>query len=267
MKRLLCSFLLFSLLLLPVSATENNEFFNLHAAECRYDGRAYLVNDPKGYLSVLDAPDGTVQDQLSNEQDLIVYGIYTDSSGTLWAQLRYTILSRGVALSEVEGQYIGWAPLSSLYRAVDREDFLALHEAEFVNRPMRFRPDDYPDTTLWASPLAEKPCGYLRWFVHEDDTLLSFPAWWEDSAGQRWALWDDYFICLSDPQRATGSASADFAVFYPSVSPEALPLVVAAPTIPRRPSLLPYYLMGVSAVLIALSLVLRKFTNNSIERK
>ena len=266
MKRLTFFLLILSLLLLPVYATENNEFFNLHAADCVYDGREYLVNDPKGYLSVLDAPDGKVQDHLFNEQSLIVYGIYTDASGTSWAELRYTILTRGAALSEVEGQYIGWAPLSSLYRAMDASDFLALHEEEFVNRPMRFRNADYPDTTLWASPLAEKPCGYLRWYVHEEDTLLSFPAWWEDSDGQRWALWDDAFICLTDPQR-TAPTAPDATVFYPSVSPDALPLVVEEPVIPERPSLLPYYLIGISLVLTALSLVLRKFTNNQNERK
>ena len=267
MKRLLSFLLVLLLATLPVFATENNAFFNLHAAECAYDGREYLVNDPKGYLSVLDAPGGKVQDYFYNEQTVTVFALYPDPSGSLWAQLRYTMLSRGFALSAVEGQYIGWAPLTSLYRSMDREDFLALHEAEFVNRPMRFRPTEYPDAVLWSYPGAEKPCGYLRWFVHDESQLLSFPAWWQDPQGDIWALWEEYFLCLSHPERSQPSLDGDLPVLYPSVLPDALPLVVQEPVIPARPSPLPYYFMAVAAVLAALSFVLRKFTYTDKERK
>ncbi len=267
MRRLLFLILLLSLLMLPAYATENNDFFNLHASECVYDGRDYLVNDPHGYLSVLEAPYGRVQDNLLNEQSVTVYALYTDSTGALWAQLRYTMVSRGIAFSEVEGAYIGWAPLASLSRDMDKDDFLLRYGDEFVNRPMRFRPSEYPDTTLWAYPGAEQPSGYLRWYIHESDTLLSFPAWWQDAEGKRWALWEDHFICLSDPERLVGASMADSRTFYPAVALDELPIVVEAPVIVERPSPLPYYLMAVSAVLVVLAIVVRKFTNTDIERK
>lgn len=259
MKKLLSLLLLLTALLLPVCATENNEFFNLHAHECVYDGREYVLNDPQGYLTVWDAPGGREQHYLLNEQTMTVFGIYTDPAGARWAQLRYSELSHGIAISGVDEQYIGWASLSSFYREMDGRDFLDRYRDEFVNRPLRLRLTDHPDTTLWSYPGAEEPNGYLRWYVRDGDALLSFPAWWADSEGKRWALWEDSFLCLDEPERIVGAGIEPQTVFYPSVSPDALPFVVEQAELPERPSPLPYYLMAVAGVLLALAFVIRKF--------
>ncbi len=264
MKRFILFFALLVLLILPVCATENNAFFNLHAADCVYDGRAYLLNDPSGFIAVLDAPNGDVQHNLLNEQKMIVYGIYTDSTGSLWAQLRYSELSRGLAVSDTEGEYIGWAPLSSFYREPDKDDFLALHKDEFVNRPVRLRLSEHPDATLWAYPGAEQPSGYLRWYVRDNSALLSFPSWWEDGNGLRWGLWEDFFVCLDRPA-ITEAALGDGAVFYPAVSLERLPLPPEKAEEEQGSLLLPLLLLASALLLIALSFVIRN--NTYFERK
>lgn len=265
MKRLILLALVFLLLILPVHATENNEFFNLHASECVYDGRVYLLNDPNGYAAIMDAPGGKVQDYFFNEQNVTVYGVYTDSTQVQWAQLRYTPLDRGIVRSEIEGRYIGWVPFSSLYRDSDASDFLTFHEDEFVNRPLRFRLSEFPHTLLWPYPGASEPCGYLRWFVDDPDSLLSFPSWWQDSEGMRWVLWDNFFVCLDSPESPAGSSLPQNLVFYPSVTPDRLPMVLETPEVPERMNPLPFYLIGASLVLMSVAMFIRKTTN--IERK
>ena len=256
MKRVFCFLLLAALLTLSVFATDNNDFFNDHAQECVYDGRDYSLNGPAGYVAVLDAPGGLTQDYLLNEQALTVFGVYRDASGALWAQLRYTPLGRGLAFSDVDGQRIGWASLSLLYRECDKEDFLADHAEEFVNRPLRLRLSTHPDTTLWVTPFSAEPCGYLRWYVSEEDALLSFPAWWRDAEGSRWALWEDSFICLDDPQRRENGFAAEQAVLYPAAAFDALPQVVEQPRPAEPVSYLPYYFLTGALVLGLLALII-----------
>lgn len=267
MRRCFSLFLFFFLLILPVSATENNDFFNLHSDECVYDGREYRLNDPAGYLTVWDAPGGKAQHYLFNEQSMIVFALYTDPTGSQWAQLRYSEPLRGFALSGVDEQYIGWASFSSFYRQPDVIDFLALYADSFVERPLRLRLTDYPDTTVWVHPGAERNCGYLRWFISDEDALLSFPSWWKDSEGKRWALWGNHFVCLDDPERTSGVDMGLHTVFYPAVSAEELPFVVEQIEPSEPPSPLPYILLAVAFVLLALAFVLRKFTNTQTERK
>lgn len=258
MKRLFFLFLLLPCLLSPVFATENNEFFNRHAEECVYDGRDYLLNHPSGYVTVLDAPNGQVQDYLLNEQTLTIFASYTDSTGSLWAQLRYSVISRGIAISDVEGDYIGWALLSSFYRPMNKSDFLTLHQHELVNRPLRLHLSRYPNATLWPYPGAIKPCGYLRWYVDDPYAEISFPTWWQDPAGYRWGIWDDYFVCLDLPSHMEAVYSADNTIFYPALPLDTLPLPNRKTSEEDSPSSLPYYLLAVALLLGASALYIRK---------
>ena len=95
MKRIRALFLcwvLLGALTFPVRATDNNPFFNGHAAQCAPNGKLYLLNGEEGYVTVREAPHGDAQSYLCNEQALTVFGVWTDAEGGQWAQLRYTPL-------------------------------------------------------------------------------------------------------------------------------------------------------------------------------
>ncbi len=80
---ILCTLVLLSALSHPVRAdaiwTPDNSFFEKHYEECTSVGRCYLANGPEGYVTLWDAPGGSVvQGQYENGEALWVYWLYRD---------------------------------------------------------------------------------------------------------------------------------------------------------------------------------------------
>lgn len=242
----------------PVFATESNAFFNAHAAECRTDGGSYILNGEKGFAAVLTAPDGQAQDYLLNEQPVTVFGFWRDGEGRDWAQLRYTPDEAGYALSDVDGERIGWLDSALLIPVPDKSSFVEAHFDEFVQSEVALIVKNWNGILLWPYPGSGGQGYDLGWSLHEDTDTLRFPAYWVDSLGRRWGAYTcgekDGFLCLDDPF-ARENLLPEIGLpahTIPAVIPERLP---AAPAVTEAdPSSLPYVL-GIAA-LSALSLFL-----------
>ena len=117
MKRLwTCLLTLVTLLALTPAARADvlwepdNNFYEKHADECTYIGRSYYANGPEGFVTLYDAPGGSiVEGQYRNGFTLHVYFKYED-----WGCI--TVFGD-------EGQVDGWAPLSELTLIYDHIAF------------------------------------------------------------------------------------------------------------------------------------------------
>lgn len=124
MKRLFV--FLLALLTLPALAVPayadviwepNNSFYQKHWNECTYVDRSYYANGPEGFVTLWDAPGGSmVQGQYRNGSSLHVYHQYGD-----WGCI--TVFGD-------EGQVDGWAPMSELELIYDYISF----EEEYADK-------------------------------------------------------------------------------------------------------------------------------------
>lgn len=91
---------------------QNNRFYETHRSQCEYENRGYLANGEKGFVSLLDAPNGSqVLAQYENGEKLWVYFIYQDR----WALTCTWDGSR----KEISG----WIPLGELSLVYDYQSF------------------------------------------------------------------------------------------------------------------------------------------------
>ena len=85
----------------------DNSFYYKHWEQCEYENRAYCANGREGFVTLWDAPDGTmVRAQYENGEKLWVYYIYNDS----WALI-------GIWKNREETS--GWVPLADLTLVYD----------------------------------------------------------------------------------------------------------------------------------------------------
>ena len=117
MKRLwTCLLTLVTLLALTPAAyadvlwEPDNNFYWKHSDECTYVGRSYYANGPEGFVTLWDAPGGSmVAAQYENGFTLPVYWQYRDwGCVTVWGD---------------EGDVSGWVPMSELYLIYDYISF------------------------------------------------------------------------------------------------------------------------------------------------
>ncbi len=126
MKRLLTCALALAMLL-PLTAPayadvmwepNDNSFYYRHQYQCEYENRSYYANGREGFVTLWDAPDGSlVRSQFENGETLWVYFIYEDN----WA----------LTACWVDGKETsGWVPMSDLERVYD---FICFEE-EYADR-------------------------------------------------------------------------------------------------------------------------------------
>jgi len=96
----------------------NNSFYDKHQDQCEYENRSYYANGKEGFVTLWDAPGGTmVRAQFENGEKLRVYFIYKNN----WA----------LAAFWTDGQETsGWVPLSDLELVYD---YLCFQE-EYADR-------------------------------------------------------------------------------------------------------------------------------------
>ena len=114
MKRLF-AILLALLTLLALSAPayadimwepSNNSFYDRHRPQCEYENRTYYANGEQGFVTLLDAPSGSmVRAQFENGEKLHIYFIYDGSYGlaAYWTDGKET--SGWVSMSDLELVY------------------------------------------------------------------------------------------------------------------------------------------------------------------
>ena len=97
---------------------DNNSFYDRHRNQCEYENRSYYANGKDGFVTLWDAPSGSmVRAQFENGEKLRVYFIYKDS----WALIAYW--TDGEETS-------GWVPMSDLALVYDYISF----EEEYADR-------------------------------------------------------------------------------------------------------------------------------------
>lgn len=96
----------------------DNSFYNRHSGQCEYESRAYYANGRDGFVTLWDAPGGTVvRAQYENGEKLWVYYLYNGS----WA-----LIGRWENHEELSG----WVPLADLALAYDWQCF----EEDYADR-------------------------------------------------------------------------------------------------------------------------------------
>ena len=97
---------------------DNNSFYNNHRDKCEYENRSYYANGPDGFVTLLDAPNGSmVRAQFENGKKLRIYFIYDGSYG--------------LAAYWVDGKETsGWVPMPELELVYD---FICFEE-EYADR-------------------------------------------------------------------------------------------------------------------------------------
>ncbi|MDE7219037.1 MAG: hypothetical protein K2O45_05380 [Oscillospiraceae bacterium] len=95
----------------------DNNFYEKHRGECTYIGRSYYANGPEGFVTLYNAPNGSIiEAQYQNGYALPVYYQYKD-----WACI--TVFGD-------EGEINGWTKLSDLSLIYDHISF----EEEYADR-------------------------------------------------------------------------------------------------------------------------------------
>ena len=126
MKRLFV-FLLTLLTLLALAAPayadimwepNDNSFYDRHRSQCEYENRSYYANGKEGFVTMWDAPNGSmVRAQFENGEKLRIYFIYKGSYGlaAYWTDGKETS---------------GWVPMAELELVYDYISF----EEEYADR-------------------------------------------------------------------------------------------------------------------------------------
>lgn len=155
MKRVLtCALTLVMLLTLSVPAfadivwEPDNSFYEKHRGECTYIGRGYYANGPDGFVTLYDAPNGS-----------IVEGQYQNGN-TLWVYYQYWNWGCITVFGD-EGQVNGWVPMSDLYLVYDHISFEEAYGDQFRGYNGEFADyvcqQDEETFWLWEYPHAGEP--------------------------------------------------------------------------------------------------------------
>lgn len=164
MKRLFCLTLALAIamaLTTPAFADvmwepDNNSFYDQHRDQCEYENRSYYANGREGFVTLLDAPGGSmVRAQFENGEKLRIYFIYNGSCGlaAYWMDGRETS---------------GWVPMSELELVYDYICF----EEEYADRIKPYNGEfaDYDGDAkripIYAYPGAPEP-----WETIKADTM------------------------------------------------------------------------------------------------
>ena len=253
MKRILSCVLAFVMLLalaVPAFADvmwepDNNSFYDKHRNECEYKNRSYYANGKEGFVTLLDAPNGSmVRAQFENGEKLRVYFIYKGSYGlaAFWTDGRETS---------------GWVPMADLVQVYDSISF----EEEYVDRIVPYSGEfaDYSGeieaVNFYAYPGA--PEIYTSFKLENMNVLenltgtAEYPSYigsiFVDENGLTWGnvgyLYGtrNVWFCLDEPD---GTAFPLRAIPDPGLTPAQTPVLPAA-------SYVPYVLVAAAAAVTA----------------
>lgn len=172
----------------------DNSFYERHREECTLVDRDYLVNGPKGYVTVRAAPGSlTEMSNPANGERFHVSYVWQDKDGTEWAE----------GLFRADDAYQeGWAPLSELALIYDFQEFAADHEGEFEMY-------DGSGDHLTSVCLYSYPGGVFSHVLEENGSYMPFAQafryLYTDGNGLRWTFVGYYmgrrngWACIDDP--------------------------------------------------------------------
>ena len=218
---------------------DDNRFFDRHYNnnEVEYHGRRYLVNSPDGFITVWDAPDGS-----------IVKGQFTNGS-KLWVQWLYEewgLIAHYGEDKTVEG-WVDMREMILLYDhtafAEDYADQITPYNGEFADydgKDLMFNFYEYPgapERTTWRNRSND---------IVEEFRESAIQSIFVDEQGLTWGYLGYHYgqinawFCLDDPDGFNDETRNDFPlreVTYDNLYP------AAEPTLPAK-AYLPYALIG-----------------------
>lgn len=270
MKRFLACLLILALLpalAAPARAdvlwTPNNSFYEQHYDDCEYVGRSYYANGPEGFVTLWNAPDGSlVEGQYQNGAKLLVYWRYED-----WGCI--TVWGDG-------GEVTGWVPMADLYLVYDYISFEEEYGHQFRDYNGEFADYDGDAETISFFSYPGAPEIQYTYTLADWGEVLSnltgtadqnsyIRSVYVDENGLTWGFVGymygrlNAWFCLDDPAAAG---------IMTSCIPEADELIAAgeltAPQTPVLPTVayVPYLLVGavVAVTAILLAVFFRKRT-------
>lgn len=237
MKRFF-SCLLTLLMLLALSAPayadvmwepSGNSFYDRHREQCEYESRSYYANGREGFVTLLDAPNGSmVRAQFENGEKLHIYFIYSGS----W----------GLAAYWTDGKETsGWVPMAELELVYDYISFaeeygerITPYNGEFADYA-----GDAAEVNFYEYPGA--PGIYMTWEMDgdwhvldnltgtaENDSYIS--SVFVDEDGRTWGFVNymygrlNAWFCLDEPD---GTDFPVREVSAPSLTPAQTPVLPA----------------------------------------
>lgn len=273
MKRFLTLFFSLVLLLCVTPAAHadvlwepDNHFYAEHFQECSYVNRSYYANGSKGYVTVLNAPGGSlVNGQFKNGFILNVYWQYEDwGCVTVWGD---------------EEHIDGWIPMSDLALIYDHISFAEEHAGELRSYNGEFAgySGDSSGIVFREYPGASAP--KLVWDYNDITPQLTGTAdedsyisqIYEDENGLTWGyigylygsrnLW----FCLDDPKGELLPTPSDPSSTQSTTAPTADGVELIPPQEPRLPSssFIPYILVACVVVVTAAILIWLHFRKKS----
>lgn len=263
MKRFLTCLLSLTLLLALASTAQadvlwephGNSFYNSHQNELTYEGRNYRANSTDGFITIWNAPDGSlVKGQFQNGFTLHVYWRYEN-----WG------------LTSVRGdeEWIeGWVDLGKMDLLYDHIAFAQEHAEEIkpYNGEFADFTDDHATVNFYPYPGA--PTVSISWYMFEHnvmenltgtaDTPSYIQSVYVDEQGLTWGFVGymygrlNAWFCLDNPGGVNDGTTTDFPL-RDTQTPELIP--PQAPVLPAK-SYIPYILVGTVVIVTAGALAL-----------
>lgn len=275
MRKVLSIFLtLLALLALCVPARADmlwepygNIFYDKHFGSCDYIGRDYYANGAEGFVTLWDAPDGSVVEaQYENGTRLCVYWQYKD-----WGCI--TVFME-------KGKHIdGWVPMKDLYLVYDHISFEEEYGAYFKPYDGQFDGSglkDGDEIWIWEHPLSYGPKDTLKispdWDFLEQlqgstGSPSAFSQTYTDQNGRIWGYvgylygYRSFWVLLENPT-CDGIMT--------SCIPEADGLITSGEIVPPRTPVLPtvsylpcFLVAGVVAVTAVLLVMMKRRRKSS----
>lgn len=275
MRKVLSIFLtLLALLALCVPARADmlwepygNIFYDKHFGSCDYIGRDYYANGAEGFVTLWDAPGGSVVEaQYENGTRLCVYWQYKD-----WGCI--TVFME-------KGKHIdGWVPMKDLYLVYDHISFEEEYGAYFKPYDGQFDGSglkDGDEIWIWEHPLSYGPKDTLKispdWDFLEQlqgstGSPSAFSQTYTDQNGRIWGYvgylygYRSFWVLLENPT-CDGIMT--------SCIPEADGLITSGEIVPPRTPVLPtvsylpcFLVAGVVAVTAVLLVMMKRRRKSS----
>lgn len=192
---------------LPVRADviwePRDSFYESHTAECKYVGRTYTANGPKGEVILYESPVSAKKVATwENGHTAYVSFSYEDEKGTLWGVCE-------------EGDESGWVPMDYMDIVYDNISFAQEYAAE-IRKESGTLDERYMDQDVYFWRYPASPASFTMKMTHH---MPEYHRIYTDSQGHTWGNvgyyygHKDFWVCLDAPD-------AELGALYPEDAPE-----------------------------------------------
>ena len=245
--------------LADVAYLPNDNFYERHRQDCRYENRNYYTNGEKGYVLTCSSPVAAAADALPNGDCYWISYVYTDGDGAEWGLTEFD--PNGSSDWKNYSSY--WVRMAEMAPDYDYRAFDAEHADEFIERDAELTWGGQDTVYTYKYPGSGIVTDEFDGAWMRDP--LTFNRVFVDPAGREWGFVNYYFghrnfwVCLDDPHNAGLEPDENYRVVktVPAADPQVVSDAAAAA---KRPTAYLYAgAAGVAAVAAAvLTAVVRR---------